>query len=196
MSAWDVKRPGSGLSVSWNLDAAELKNPARAALEIRDGTFRRSVSLQRRAGTLLVNTQTSDVSVSARVIHSGGSVLVIPVISTLALYRPGQAQPIWLPAKPVYTVQPQLTDELRKQLGTREVEIEVFVKVNTEGKVSANSTRYVDDPLLKELTAMAGDAAMRWQFEPVTFENKAVATDGRLNFRFIGAEKKPPVLSD
>jgi hypothetical protein len=194
---WKIQPNGSGLEVDWNRNAPELKTQRSVTLLVQDGSNRSEYSLDKTVGTLFLAPESNDVSLSLRLAPAEGA-----PDRTIALYenrssarRMGVSVSVVRPGKPEIrtstearsTVQPQVPESLARRLGSRTLEVTVFVKINESGWVASVSTQWPADPLEREFAELATEAAQQWQFEPVRVNGRAVYGDAQLRFRYPGS---------
>lgn len=81
-------------------------------------------------------------------------------------------------------VVPETPSRIKQQMTSAAIDIEVFVKINETGKVSAASTRFYSGPIEKQLAELATSAAFQWSFDPVSVKGRPVYSDAKLRFHF------------
>ena len=92
------------------------------------------------------------------------------------------------PPQPLRQVQPALPPDVTA-LVTSEIEVEVRVHINKEGRVVMAETLPTARPVNTFLTSAARNAALLWRFEPAKVGSQAVASEVVLKFQYRPAAR-------
>lgn len=146
--------------ISWDKRQA---GDLHLVIESADGG--KTFPLDREKGTMIVATPAPPYRIGYRAADT--SLITIASAGLLPVKTAQVRLPFNSGAERAELVAPPLPLHLKPALrGTRK-EVELFIKVNPEGKVTGTSSPYYPDALRRELARLASDTAMlQWRFKP------------------------------
>ncbi len=97
--------------------------------------------------------------------------------------QPKATHRLLIPAEAVRRVQPEITEGIRSRI-SQEMTIIVKIDIDEKGRVTHAAPVTRGDGLTSYLSSRAGEAALKWQFEPAHEDGRAVASSQVIRFVF------------
>ncbi|HYP08765.1 MAG TPA: hypothetical protein VER03_21210 [Bryobacteraceae bacterium] len=181
---WIISAPGDGLMISWN---APTSKPLH--LTVQTGARARSYPLERPSGMIIVPMPSQPYRISYQLQGDAAVTLqaagALPFPSKPVVPEPATTGALRLAANmtAVDLRLPRPPRQVRTTLrGSRPVTVDMFIKINPSGKVTATSSPYYSDRIRRELSRLASDTATKqWRFQRVRTPHYR---DGRIQLMF------------
>lgn len=186
-----VDAKGAEWRVTWNQTATPLKNPRSVDLFVREGEEQNRVDLtpeQRQAASYAYRPKASDVMFRLEVTDAAGRVSAesFRVLRPSAPAPPKPVAPAVAAAtapKAIHKVAPEVPTSIKSRI-RGSVPIDVRVKVDAKGHVTAATPVKKHSGLEGFLAQRAVSAAKQWRFTPAKKDGKAVPGSQTIHFVF------------
>jgi hypothetical protein len=173
---WTLHSASKGMIFTWNRSAAEFRNAKQVNLILHNGRTPTVHPLERGTGTLIIPyyPQAAVLSVDGKrmLLHGSEPQPPTPLKPESVKNKGPRQQRIELPML--------LSNRGRRVVSTaavifprvpiyvqRAIDVELFIKVTPNGRVTSVASDYRHDPLRERLSTVAADAVSRWQFDRI-----------------------------